>query len=78
MALPEAFPPPRRGLRREEAARYVGFSPRKFDDLVKNGRMPKPARIDGVVLWDIRQLDAILDEIFRYDGEAKPNVWDEP
>ena len=77
MAPPAAFPSPRRGLRREEAARYVGFSPRKFDYLVKDGRMPKPARIDGIVLWDIRQLDAFLDEIFRHDGEAKPNVWDE-
>ena len=28
---------PRRGLRREEAARYVGISPSKFDELVKAG-----------------------------------------
>lgn len=33
---------PRRGLRREEAARYVGISPTKFDELVTDGRMPEP------------------------------------
>ena len=52
---------PRRGLRREEAATYVGIGPSKFDDLVKDGRMPKPRRIDGVVVWDIVQLDAYFD-----------------
>jgi predicted DNA-binding transcriptional regulator AlpA len=68
---------PRRGLRREDAALYVGVSPRKFDQLVKDGRMPKPGRIDGVVLWDLRQLDLAMDDVFRHDAEAEPNPWDE-
>lgn len=80
--LPSAEPArlvvfPRRALRREEAARYVALSPRKFDQLVKDGRMPKPARIDGAVLWDMRQLDWVLDDIFQHDDEAEPNPWDE-
>ena len=65
---------PRRGLRRETAATYVGVSPRKFDDLVSQGRMPKAARIDGVVVWDMRQLDLALDELFAHDEQ---NPWDE-
>jgi predicted DNA-binding transcriptional regulator AlpA len=59
-----------RGLRREDAARYVGVSATKFDDLVKDGRMPKPFRIDGCVLWDIRELDAALDAL--RDGDTNP------
>jgi len=41
---------PRRGLRREDAARYVGVSTAKFDECVKDGRMPNPFRIDGCVI----------------------------
>lgn len=54
---------PRRGLRREEAATYLGFSARKFDELVGDGRMPKPKRIDGVVVWDILRLDSAFDAL---------------
>src|SRR5215468_8792122 len=47
---------PRRGLNREQAAFYVGISPTKFDELVKDGRMPKPKRIDNRRIWDVRAL----------------------
>ena len=66
---------PRRVLRRVDAALYVGVSPRKFDQWVADGRMPKPAHVDGVVLWDIRQLDLAIDSLFADDDEANP--WDE-
>ena len=36
-----------RGLRRDDAAAYVGVGATKFDELVAAGRMPKPFRIDG-------------------------------
>ena len=52
---------PRRGLRREEAAQYVGLSPNKFAQLVEDGRMPQPIRIDGCVIWDIVDLDRAFD-----------------
>ena len=48
---------PRRGLRRHAAAIYVGVSVTKFDQWVHDGVMPKPFRKDGVVLWDIFDLD---------------------
>jgi predicted DNA-binding transcriptional regulator AlpA len=64
---------PRRGLRRPEAALYVGVSPSKFDELVKNGRMPKPKRLDSCVIWDVRELDLAFDAIEADDG---PNEWD--
>jgi hypothetical protein len=48
---------PRRGLRREEAAAYIGVSATKFDDCVAREVMPNPKRQDGVVLWDVLILD---------------------
>src|SRR5437016_2883068 len=48
---------PRRGLAREEAAFFVGISPSKFDEMVKDGRMPQPKEVDGRVVWDIIALD---------------------
>ena len=53
-----------RGLRREDAARYVGVSPSKFDEWVKDGRMPQPFRVtDRVVIWDVRDLDQSFEEL---------------
>ncbi len=54
---------PRRLLRREDAAFYLDVSPTKFDQMVADGRMPKPCRIDGCVRWDIRKLDIAADLI---------------
>jgi predicted DNA-binding transcriptional regulator AlpA len=64
---------PRRGLRRAEAARYIGIGPTKFDGLVREGVMPNPWRIGGCVVWDIRKLDAALDSLI---DEGKANEWD--
>jgi excisionase family DNA binding protein len=36
-----------RGLSRDEAARYIGVGTTKFDEMVADGRMPRPKRIDG-------------------------------
>lgn len=66
---------PRRGLRREEAAAYLGFSARKFDELVADGRMPKPKRVDGVVVWDLRRLDFAFDALPDEGGEPTGNPW---
>lgn len=66
---------PRRGLRRAEAALYVGVSPTKFDELVRDGRMPKPKHIDGCVVWDVRRLDLAFDALDG-DGDDGPNEWD--
>ena len=65
---------PRRGLRREEAAAYLGFSARKFDELIADGRMPKPKRIDGVVVWDIHRLDLAFDALPDEGGDIA-NAW---
>ena len=59
------YPP--RGMNREESARYVGVGPTKFDEMVADGRMPKPKRVDGRVIWDRLRLDAAFSDL----SEAK-------
>jgi putative DNA primase/helicase len=74
-ALSDTRPVPRRGLSRDEAAMYVGISPGKFDDLVADGRMPAPVKIDGRKLWDLRRIDVAFDALME-DGCVKRNSWD--
>lgn len=68
-----SMPPVRRGLRLEEAAAWVGIGRTKFLELVDDGRMPAPRKIDGARVWDIRELDVAFDDLPR-DGEGKG--WD--
>lgn len=67
-----AYPP--RGMRREDAARYVGISPTLFDEWVKARQMPRPAKIGGVVLWDRFALDAaftaLTEPVNSIDGRV--------
>jgi predicted DNA-binding transcriptional regulator AlpA len=73
-ALPTSLPP--RGLCREAAAQYVGISPVKFDQMIQDGRMPPPVRLDSRNVWDRRALDRAFDAL---GGETEePNEWDEP
>jgi predicted DNA-binding transcriptional regulator AlpA len=58
---PIAYPP--RGMDREEAARYVGVGVTKFDQMVADGRMPRPKKVDGRVLWDRLRLEAAFTDL---------------
>jgi predicted DNA-binding transcriptional regulator AlpA len=71
--LSEIRPIPRRGLSRDEAAMYVGLSAGKFNEMVKDGRMPKPVIIDGRKVWDIRSLDLAFDAL----STPTDNPWEE-
>jgi hypothetical protein len=68
-------PPAARGLKRGDAARYVGVSPTKFDELVADGRMPCPLAIDARRVWDRVALDAAFDALGAADEDVNP--WDE-
>ena len=65
---------PRRGLNREESALYIGVGASKFDQMVKDRRMPRPKRIDGRVVWDIKQLDNYF-EMLPTDGQVSDDVY---
>ena len=61
MAAPAQFVP--RGLSRTDAARYVGVGPTLFDEMVRDGRMPPPRRVNTRVLWDRAELDVFFDAL---------------
>ena len=72
--LPTSLPP--RGLSRVQAATYVGVSPTLFDELVKDGRMPKLLRVNARVIWDRHQLDEAF--VILADAESgKNDPWGE-
>jgi hypothetical protein len=74
--LSDTRPCPRRGLSREEASTYIGVSPGKFDQMLADGRMPVPKRIDGRKVWDIRDLDMAFDALPREDSQTGGS-WDD-
>ncbi len=69
------FPP--RGLRRTDAARYVGISPSTFDEWVKCEVLPRPRKQGGVVLWDRLALDSSMDTLFYPDEDSDEAKWDD-
>lgn len=52
---------PRRGLRKADAAAYLGVSASKFDEMVRERRLPSGFAIDGCRVWDIHDLDIAFD-----------------
>ena len=56
-------PPTARGLSREAAANYIGVSASLFDEMVRDGRMPRPKRINSRTVWDVRAIDRAFDRL---------------
>lgn len=52
-----------RGLRRAAAADWVGMSPTKFDELVKDGLMPRGKLVRGCRVWDRYELDVAFENL---------------
>ena len=74
-ALPPMLAP--RLISREAAAAYVCVSPKTFDQMVKDGRMPRP-RVLGRNrhAWDVRDLDAAVDLLpVRGDDTGSDETW---
>lgn len=73
---PRAGEPPTitpRGLSRIQAAAYIGVSATLFDDMVRDGRMPKPIRINSRTVWDRHKLDEAFAALS--DEERKDDPW---
>jgi hypothetical protein len=66
-----------RGLCREDAARYIGVSPSKFDQMVDDGRMPGPKKIDARRVWDRWSLDRAFDAL-EGDAATERDPWGNP
>ena len=73
-ALPRTLPP--RLINRETAAAYVSVAPTTFDTMVKAGRMPPPRLVQGRrIAWDVRMLDAAVDNLPLDGGAAADTTW---
>jgi predicted DNA-binding transcriptional regulator AlpA len=62
-----------RGFNRIESAAYLGVSTTLFDELVKDGRAPKPKLVNTRTIWDRLALDAAFDAL---PSKADVNPWD--
>jgi excisionase family DNA binding protein len=64
------------GLARAEAAEYIGIGVDKFDEMVKDGRMPKPKLVDSKKLWMRSKIEKAFAELPE-EGQTpkKPNPW---
>ena len=63
-----------KGLSAGQAAAHLGISRSKFDELVKDGRMPQPRRVDGRRLWDRREVEAFFEMLPRA-GTPEVEPW---
>ena len=70
--LPLSLPP--RGLSRVQAAAYVGVSPSLFDEMVKDGRMSRPMRINSRTVWDRVKVDEAFAALSD-TGEDGDDPW---
>ena len=68
-ALPRSLPPI--GLSREVAAAFIDVSPSKFDEMVKDGRMPKPKKIDARRVWSRTAVEKKFAALPGDDGEQE-------
>lgn len=72
--LPPTLAP--RGLRKEQAAAYLGISPRAFDEMVHARQMPQAKRIGAARVWDRLQLDEAFAALPSGDDAPASSVWD--
>jgi predicted DNA-binding transcriptional regulator AlpA len=72
-ALPPTLAP--RLISREAAAAYICVSTTKFDEMVRDGRMPPPRRIDRRRVWDVRALDSAADALPSDEESAPDGTW---
>jgi predicted DNA-binding transcriptional regulator AlpA len=74
-ALPPTLAP--RLISREAAAAYDCVSPNTFDDMVGDGRMPRPRVLSPKRrAWDVRALDAAIDRLpVQGDDPGTDETW---
>ena len=71
-SLPLSLAP--HGLSRVQSAAYVGVGATLFDEMVEDGRMPPPKRINSRAVWDRQALD---EAFVGLPSDEDANPWDE-
>jgi predicted DNA-binding transcriptional regulator AlpA len=66
----------RLGLSRAQAAEYVGVGVSLFDQMVTDGRMPKPKLINSRKVWQRQRLDEAFAELPEEgQGQDSSSPW---
>ena len=82
--LPANYDPPRRplipahdriGLSRAEAAEYIGVGVSLFDEMVADGRMPKPKLINSRKVWHRERLAEAFAELPEEGQDKETDPW---
>jgi predicted DNA-binding transcriptional regulator AlpA len=74
-ARPAIAPLAPRLVGEETAAAYLGIGRSNFQGRWKRGDLPKPHRIGGRLLWDVRLLDRYVDALSGIGAQA--GSWDD-
>jgi hypothetical protein len=74
-SLPPSLPPI--AVDRVKAAEMVGVSTSKFEQMVADGRMPKPRIIDARRLWGVEEVRTAFYALPILGEDDEPNEWDE-
>ncbi len=69
--LPVSCPPC--GLSRGQSAAFIGVGTTKFDEMVKDRRMPAPKKIDGRNVWGRQALEEAFAAL-PSDEDANPGA----
>ena len=69
--LPLSCPPC--GLSRVQAAAFIGVGATLFDEMVGDGRMPAPKRINSKTIWDRL---AVQEAFVALPSDEDANPWD--
>jgi predicted DNA-binding transcriptional regulator AlpA len=74
IALPPTLAP--RLIGRESAAAYLSVSPTIFDEMVKDGRMPRPKKLgERRLAWDVRAIDLAVDLLPVQGDDTAETTW---
>jgi predicted DNA-binding transcriptional regulator AlpA len=75
---PLVQPHVRLGLSRAEAAEYTGVGVSLFDQMVADGRMPRPKLINSRKVWQRQRLEEAFAELPE-EGQTPtpPNPWND-
>ena len=68
------------GLSRDVSARYIGVKPTLFDQLVADGRMPPPLRINRRKVWNRIEIETAFSLLSRHvaaNDHDDENEWDD-
>ncbi len=75
-ALPQTLAP--RLIDRAASAAFISVCPNTFDQMVKDGRMPKPKALSGRrIAWDVHDLDRAVNSLPVVGDTVADNTWND-